>query len=79
LTGWLPGVTESLSVDREAKKLIGVAIDAVNKERQKYAWDANLAKALSSDPPIHAVRSLEKYNEFSRAIELLEQLVREDG
>jgi len=54
------------------QKAIRIAIEAMKRERRRFAFDANLYKAMQAP---HAKKSFERYNELSEAISQLEEVI----
>jgi hypothetical protein len=57
----------------EKKKAIKLAIEAMEKERQTLAWDANAVKAYGSGSPAMEKRA-KKHDELTEAIRLLKEV-----
>lgn len=55
------------------KKAIKLAVEALEKERQQLAWDANLVKTYGHGSPVMEKRA-KKFDELTDAIRLLKDL-----
>lgn len=53
-------------------KAVKIAIESMRKERQKYAFDANIARRFGSTQPAH-LNALAKVQEIDDAIKTLQE------
>ena len=54
-------------------KAIKIAVECIEQQMRKYAFDANMHLRLGMDTP-HAVNSAKKYKDMAEAIKTLEAL-----